>query len=323
MAAVSVIITNYNGRKYLAECIGSLYRGSFSDFEIIIVDNGSCDESVDFLRNSYPQVKMIALDRNMGLAIASNKGRQAGVGKYLFFYNNDTIAGQNLLSALVKTMESDETVGICGCKTLTYDGKKKINCGVPLDIFGYPYGRDKCFYVDAAIFLRSEVFDKMGGFDPKLFLYCEDRDLCWRCWLYGYKVVALDSAVFKHDSFCAVDDEGKVKTNIRKRFMGEAFTIRMLLKNYSIWALILVFPVYMAINCVEMLVFLVKGRVDIVFGAYIKAYQWNLVNLLETLKLRRKIQSERKLSDFDIIKKMYLGSGKLKLFIETGVPQFK
>ncbi|MBU1122407.1 MAG: glycosyltransferase family 2 protein [Candidatus Omnitrophica bacterium] len=322
MSVGSVIITNYNGKKYLAECIDSLYRNSFNDFEIIIVDNGSGDGSVDFLRSNYSQVKVIALDQNVGLAIASNKGRKAASGKYLFFYNNDTVADVNLLLELVKTMEADDSIGICGCKTLTYDGKRKTNCGVPLDIFGYPYGPDKSFYVDAAIFIRAQVFDEIGGFDSKLFLYCEDRDICWRCWLYGYKVVAQDSAIFRHDSFCAVDEDGKLKTNIRKRFMGEAFTIRMLLKNYSIWALMVIFPVYMVINCAEIMVFLLKGRIDIVLGAYIKAYRWNFSNLLETLKLRKKVQSERRVSDIDIIKKMYLGSGKLKLFREVGVPRF-
>ncbi|UCD15131.1 MAG: glycosyltransferase family 2 protein [Candidatus Omnitrophota bacterium] len=323
MPLISIIITNYNGRKYLGDCIDSLNRNSLADFEIIVVDNGSCDGSVEFLRVKYSQVKVIALDSNLGLAIASNRGRAAAAGKYLFFYNNDTIADQNLLSELVKTMESDETIGICGCKTLSYDGAKKTNCGVPLDIFGYPYGESKCFYVDAAIFIRREVFDEIGGFDPKLFLYCEDRDLCWRCWLYGYKVVAVDSAVFRHDSFCAVDGEGRLNTNIRKRFMGEAFTIRLLLKNYSFLALLGIFPIYMAINCMEMLLFLFKGRLDVVFGAYIRAYGWNLGNLLETLRLRRKIQSERKTSDISLLKKMYLGSGKLKLFGEVGVPQFR
>lgn len=319
---VSIIITNYNGKKYLKNCIDSLYAGVLKDFEIIVVDNGSTDGSAEFIRCNYPYVKLITLGSNLGLAIASNSGRKLAIGEYLFFYNNDTIADCNMLLNLVNAMDADKEIGICGCKTLTYDGSREINCGVQLDIFGYPYGEGSPFYVDAAIFIRSAVFDKIGAFDEKLFLYCEDKDLCWRVQLYGYKVVVLSSAIFRHDSFCAIDKEGKLTTNIRKRFMGEAFTFRMLLKNYSFFTLLWIMPAYFAINLGEIIFFIFTVKFNIVFKVYLKAYFWNLFNLGDTLVLRHKIQKERTVNDTIIQSRMYKKSGKFKLFKTVGVPKF-
>ncbi len=320
-ALISVIITNYNGKKYLKDCLESLRNNTLRDFEVVIVDNGSSDGSAAFIKNNYPRIKLLELEQNLGLAIASNKGREIAEGKYLFFYNNDTIADKNLLSELIKTTESDSRIGVCGCRTLSYDGSREINCGVPLDIFGYPYGGGNTFYVDAGIFIRQDVFDNIGGFDPKLFLYGEDKDLCWRTLLYGYKVVAVPNAIFYHDSFCAIDEQGNLMTNVAKRFMGEAFTLRILIKNYSLTALLLILPLYLFINLAEMMLFLFKRKTDVVFNSYLKAYCWNISNLLDTLRLRKIIQSRRRVSDIPILKKMHWGSGKLSLLKDVGIPR--
>jgi GT2 family glycosyltransferase len=299
-----------------------LKEGSFKDFELIVVDNGSSDGSQDFIRKYYPDVLLIELGANLGLAVASNRGRQAARGEYLFFYNNDTVADRRMLQELVKTMESNPRVGITGCKTLTYDAKREINSGVELDIFGYPYGRGRPFYVDAAIFIRSRVFDEIGGFDPRLFLYCEDRDLCWRLQLYGYDLVVSENAKFRHDSFCAIDEHGRLTTNIKKRFMGEAFTLRMLLKNYSFLTLLWILPAYLLINIAEIVFFLLTFKWKVIFCVYLKAYLWNLAYLADTLGLRARIQRQRKISDNIIQSRMYKGSGKFQLFKKVGVPKF-
>lgn len=319
---ISIIVTNYNGKKYLHNCFSSLMEGIYRNFEIIFVDNGSTDDSVRMVRREFPQIKIIEMGHNVGLAIASNRGARVAKGKYLFFLNNDIISDKYILRELVTVAESDKRIGICGCRTMSYDGKNEINTGVACDIFGYPYGDGLPLYVDAGIFMRRTVFDLIHGFDHKLFLYCEDKDLCWRTLLYGYKVAVVKSAIFYHDSFCAINDQGNLVTNVRKRFMGEAFTIRTLLKNYSFVTLTVVFPIYIFINCVEMLLFLFKRRLEVVFGAYIKAYYWNLCNLPDTLRLRKTIQLERRISDADILQRMYRGSGKLRLFKKVGVPRF-
>lgn len=323
MPAVSVIITNYNGIKYLKNCIDSLRENSFVDFEIIIVDNGSGDKSTDYIKKNYPEIEVVALGANLGLSIASNKGSELAKGKYLFFYNNDTIADKEMLAELVRAMESNPRAGICGCRTLTYDGSSEINCGVHMDIFGYPYGKGRPFYVDAGIFIRKDVFDEIGGFDPKLFLYCEDRDICWRCLLYGYDIIVAKSAKFYHDSFCAIDAHGKLTTSIKKRFMGEAFNLRMVLKNYHIRTLLIVMPLYFLINLAEIFFFSLRAKFRVVTQVYLKAYLWNVHNLKGTLKARRIIQGSRRVSDSFIQDRMYMGSGKLMLFSKSGIPSIE
>lgn len=321
MSLVSVIITNYNGKKYLAKCLSSLLAGAYRDFEIILVDNGSSDGSVSFVQGEFPDVKIIEMEYNAGLSLASNKGASQARGEYFFFLNNDTISDNQLLSELVSACESDAGVGVCGCRTMSYDGMVQLNAGVACDVFGYPYGLGLPLYVDAGIFIRRAVFELVGGFDPEIFLYGEDKDLCWRVLLYGFKVIVVPRAIFYHDSFCAIDAQGNLLTNIRRRFMSEAFTIRTLIKNYSLVMLLMVLPLYFLINLMEMLFFLFTGRHDVVSGVYIKAYQWNARNLFDTLRLRRIVQSQRRVSDAGILKRMYLGSGKLKLFKDIGIPK--
>lgn len=318
---VSVIIVNYNGRHYLRDCFEALKSGEYRNIEYILVDNGSSDGSLAFMREHYPEVRLIDNMKNLGLAIASNRGAALAGGKYLFFFNNDTKADRLMLSELVRVAESDSMIGICGCTTLTYDGSAVINSGVACDIYGYPYGEGEPLYVDAAIFIRKEVFEEIGGFDPQLFLYGEDRDICWRTLLYGYDVVVVPSAFFMHDSFCSVNG-GRVVTNVWKRQVGERNLIRSLLKNYSASSLVAIFPKYLLLSLSELTLFSLMGRFNVVWGAYFKAYLWNIMNLGETLSLRRKIQKERRRPDAVVLKRMGKKSGKLELFRKKGIPSF-
>jgi len=319
---VSVVIVNFNGRQYLKKCLDSLLAGTYKNFEIILVDNGSSDGSMEFIRQNYPAIKIIDNKNNLGLAVASNKAAEVAQGKYLFFYNNDTIADEYLIEKLVNKMEGDSSIGICGCRTYTYDGKNIINEGVPCDIFGYPYGKGKPFYVDAAIFIRKDLFYKIGGFDEKMFLYGEDRDICWRIWLYGYKVEVVKDAIFFHDSACIKENLRQYQTSINKRFLGEFNALRSILKNYSLPALYFILPAFISINIAEMFIFLLKGQIKVIRQAYIKSYLENIRCLSDTLHKRSRIQRERAISDLKLMRNMLKVSGKFKLLLDMGIPDF-
>lgn len=318
---VSVVVVNYNGKRYLKDCFDSLKSGVHRNLEIIFVDNGSKDASIEFVRSEYPDIKVIDNGANLGLAVASNRGAAVASGKYIFFYNNDTVADKKMISEMVRVTESDPGVGICGCTTLTYDGREVINSGVACDIYGYPYGEGLPLYVDAAIFIRSSVFTEIGGFDPEMFLYGEDRDICWRTLLYGYDVVVVPTAFFRHDSFCSMKN-GSYVTNVWKRHVGERNLIRSLLKNYSAGSLLRIFPRYLLISLAEITVFFLLGRFKVVWSAYIMAYCWNIARLGDTLRLRKKIQSERRKDDTVVLRRMGRKSGKFELFKKIGIPRF-
>src|SRR3989338_5948780 len=134
-----------------------------------------------------------------------------------------------------------------------------------------------------------------------MFLYGEDRDICWRCWLYGYKVVVADDAVFYHDSFCTSKDLKQYNTNIFKRFYGEFNALRAILKNYSWPFLLFVLPLYTSINIAEAFVFIFKRNFNVVRDVYIKSYVENFKNIKDTMTKRAKIQRERMISDFELI----------------------
>lgn len=320
---VSVIIVNYNGKKYLKNCFDSLRRGKYTNFEIIFVDNGSKDGSVELVKQDYPWIKVLDNKENLGLAIASNRGAELARGEYLFFLNNDTISRPDILSELVKTIENNHKIGVCACKNMTYDGRQEVSLGLSCDVFGYPFENEgPIFYADAGIFIRKSVFDEIRGFDPKLFLYGEDRDLCWRVFLQGYDIVGVPTAIFYHDSACTYMSKDVYTTNIRKRYLGEYAMIRSMLKNYSLNTLIIILPCYLILSIFEVTFLLLKRQIKTVIFAYLKAYWRNVIDFKDTWRERCFVQKIRKVDDAFVLKKMIKRSGKIHIFRKIGMPKF-
>ena len=109
---VSIIIVNYNGRPFLDDCLKSLHQISYNEIEIILVDNSSSDDSLDFVKREYPNVIIIKLEKNRGFAEPNNIGTKIAKGDYFLFLNNDTIVEPNFVSELVKTALKDSKIGI-------------------------------------------------------------------------------------------------------------------------------------------------------------------------------------------------------------------
>ncbi|MFH1128961.1 MAG: glycosyltransferase family 2 protein [Candidatus Omnitrophota bacterium] len=321
---VSIIIVNYNGKKYLKSCFDSLFKIDYPNFEVIFVDNRSNDESVDYIKDNYKQVLIRELGSNLGLAVANNEGAKSAKGKYLFFLNNDTIVDKNILKELVNTSEPDEKIGVCACNVFTYDGAHEIGMGVSCDRFGYPCGNlGPIFYPDAAIFIKRKVFDLVGGFDSHLFLYGEDRDLCWRVLLHGYNITPVKTAWFLHDSACTLAGGKKYKTNTWKRELGERNLIRSMLKNYSFPTLVFILPQYMFLSFAELILLLFMGRFKVIKDAYFKAYIWNIANFKDTWLEHKKISKTRVVSDKLMRKLMAKQIGKIQVLKWIGVPKFE
>jgi len=120
LKTVSLIIVNYNGRHLLQACLASLLSQSFTDFEIIVVDNASQDGSVEYIGREFPQVKLIILPRNTGFAAANNEGLKQAQGQYIALLNNDAEADRDWLGNLVGGMKKDGAVGICASKMIVH-----------------------------------------------------------------------------------------------------------------------------------------------------------------------------------------------------------
>ncbi len=335
---VSIIVVNFNGKKFLKSFFASLKKLNYSNWELIFVDNASADDSVKFIKelkslrtekNNRISIKLIENKENLGFALANNRAAEMAKGKYLFFLNNDTKIGSKALSELVNKMEKDQNLAICGCKMMSYGGQRHFHTGIGVDIFGYPLIWNvwkKIFYIEgSALMIRKELFKKIGGFDPKYFMFHEDIDLAWRVWLLGYQVVALPEAVVYHLAGGTAGGgekiEGVYRSSLLRRYYSERNNIRTLLKNYRISTLLVILPCYFLMNLVEVFFCLVLLKFKVVY-LYFKAYLWNLVNLGDTLKKRREIQRQRVISDKKILNKMYWSSGKLVALKKVGIPRF-
>ena len=323
---VSVIVVNWNGWKWLKEGLDSLEAQTHKDFETIIVDNNSTDKSVEFVKENYQQAKIIENKSNLGFVIANNNATKIAKGRYLFFLNNDTKIDSNAISELVKRMEESQKIGICGCKMMSYDGERYFHTGIGIDIFGFPVVSNKLFYVEgSALMIRKKLFEKLGGFDLRYFMFHEDIDLAWRAHLLGYKVVALPKAIVYHVYGGTAGGEmhkGRYKSSYLRRYYSERNNIRTLLKNYQIQTLLFILPLYFLINSSEVFFFLITFKFKIVY-LYLKAYAWNFANLRDTLNKRAKTQESRVISDKQLMEKMYFGSGKLIAFLKVGIPVFR
>jgi len=139
---VTIVIPNWKGRSFLAPCLHALERQPFTDYVVIVVDNGSRDGSVEWVKRNYPRVQVIANEENRGFAAAVNQGIRVSHSRYVATLNNDTEAKPRWLEALVEAAESDPRVGMCASKMVFADRPGVINSrGISLDRAGIAWDR--------------------------------------------------------------------------------------------------------------------------------------------------------------------------------------
>ena len=286
---ISVIVVNYKNPEYTKRCLDSLYATSYQDKEIIVIDN------------TY---------NNIGLAAAQNKGARQAKGEYLFFLNNDTLVKEDIFEQLLTLYRRPD---VLGCRMFNYDGTKELDSALSVDRFGCPAGKTgRMFYPDGAIFIRKSIFDEIGGFDEKLFLYGEDRDLLWRVHLAGYTVGYCANAVFFHNSACVTD------TNYFRRKISERNIIRSIIKNYSLKNLPWILIQYSFWSILEIGLILFTNP-KAIWKSYLPAYWWNIVNFRDTIRARKKVI--RRVTDKEIPFSKVIG--KLFVLRNFGIPKWQ
>ena len=210
---LSVIIPNWNGAEHLPECLDSLQRQSFSDFEVVLVDNSSSDDSIFLVERDYPWVRLLRNGANLGFSAAVNAGIRATGSEYVVLLNNDTRVREDWLERLVAAVDAMPEAGSAACRMLRYDpphridsagdrfsllrgGGVNIGAGEPAEeheqpawVFGACAG--------AALYRRS-LFDDIGLFDEDFFLVFEDVDLSLRAQVAGHRCLYVPDAVVYH-----------------------------------------------------------------------------------------------------------------------------
>ena len=210
---ISVIIPNWNGASYLPTCLDSLLRQSYPNFEVMVVDNGSTDGSLELLERDYPEVKVVALLENRGFAGGVNAGIREVQGEILAVFNNDAEADPRWLEELAKALARHPEAGMATPKVLLLDERDVINsAGDFYGVDGVPGNRgvwqrdegqfDREEYVfgaaGVAAAYRRAMLDDVGLFDEDFFSFCEDVDLAWRAQLARWKCVYVPKAVVYH-----------------------------------------------------------------------------------------------------------------------------
>ena len=247
---VSIIIPHWNGIETLSECISSLLKTEHDSYEIIVVDNNSTDGSQTWIKNAYPQIRLIENDKNYGYAGGCNRGALDANGDYLVFLNNDTIQDPDWIKHLEIIMEKEKMIAAVQPKILNYYNKNIFDyaggSGGYLDIFGFPFARGRifsrqekdvgqyndsrqCFWSSGTAFMiKKELFLKAGKFDEYFFSHMEEIDLCWRLQAMGFQIWVEPNAVVYHKNALSMPMHSH-----KKYYLNHRNSLLMLFGNYS------------------------------------------------------------------------------------------
>ncbi len=241
---ITIIIPNYNNRQLLANLLESLKQVK-TPHDIIIVDNASSDDSVDFIKTNYPEINLIENSTNTGFAHAVNQGIKIANTRYVFLLNNDTIVDQHALEELLKTIRKDELIFSVSSKMIQYHNPDLIDdAGDEYNIIGWTKKRGfnksiKKYSQDSEVFsacagaamYKRELFSKIGYFDEDFESYVEDVDLSFRARLMGYKsYYCANALIYHYGSASSGSQYNQFKVRISARN-----NIYLIYKNMSLW----------------------------------------------------------------------------------------
>ena len=274
--SVAIVILNWNGRNFLEKFLPSVLASVYSNKKIIVADNASTDDSIEFLKAHYPLIGIIQNSSNEGFAKGYNTALKQVTADYYILLNSDVEVTPDWIEPVIALMESDTDIAACQPKLLAYNNKELFEyagaCGGWLDNFGYPFMRGRifdycekdtgqyndaapCFWASgAAFFVRSSVFHELKGFDEYFFAHQEEIDLCWRAQLAGYKIYVQPASVVYH-----VGGGTLPKGNSLKAFLNFRNNLIMLSKNLSMGAALWKIPVRMQLDILSALRGLLSG----------------------------------------------------------------
>jgi len=200
MIDLSIIIVNYNNKQFLPDCLSSIYQSTKKiSLEVIFVDNNSSDNSVAFVKEKFPQVKIIQNKTNLGFCRANNKGLAVYQGRHALLLNTDTIVGAGALDQMVSFLDANQRIGAIGPKLLNTNGTPQHQGGLLAKKFWLSKEPIPVNYVlGAALMVRREVIDKVGGLDENFFFSNDDLDWCRRMRKAGWPVYFLPQAQITH-----------------------------------------------------------------------------------------------------------------------------
>lgn len=241
---VSVVIINFRGTEHLKKCLKSLLETDYKNFEVIIVD--CLTQGINqWIKKNFPSIRVIHFCQDIGAAASHNIGFEESSGQLVAFLDNDTKVDKKWLKELVKTMETDSTIGVAQGQILFIADKNRINStGGIIDRYGFQcssgfgekvnekleYRKEISFALGTGFIVRRDAFIRAGLYDSDFFLFMDEVDFCWRVWLSGYKVVSTSAPKVYHVGAGSLT----IRNAERAYYYSHRNHIRTLIKNYTL-----------------------------------------------------------------------------------------
>lgn len=305
---VAVVILNWNGKKLLEQFLPSIIQFSYELADIYVADNASTDDSVSFVRNQFPSVKIIENAKNGGYAKGYNDALQSIEANIYCLINSDVEVTQDWLPPILEVFKNEPNTAIIQPKLLDFKDKTKFEYagagGGFIDLYGYPYCRGRIFnhletdtgqFDDiseifwasgACFFIRSEIYKELNGFDEDYFAHQEEVDLCWRTQNEGFDIKYVGASKVYHVGGATLQE-----SNPRKTFLNFRNSLLNVIKNVPKKWFLFVFISRLILDGVAGLKFALELR-PIHTWAIIRAHLSLYTNFYKFLKKRRKLQKK-------------------------------
>ena len=302
MGTVSVIIVNWNGRNFLPECLEGLKRQKYESMSIVLVDNGSQDDSVNFVSSNYPDIRIMALPGNKGFSIANNIALKTIQTDYVALLNNDAVPHPLWLQSLVKGLGTHPEAGVAASKILFYDNRNMIDrAGDDYTKAGTALLRGRGMKADTydkeewvfgacagAALYRTSMLRDIGLFDEDFFLLYEDVDLSFRAQLRGYKCLYVPEAIVYHKGSGSIVHDSPTSVYYGHRNLEWVY-----IQNMPAGLLLRTILPHLVYDFASFVFFVVKGRGK----EYVRAKWDALRGLRRALQKRRTVQRGKVLDD--------------------------
>jgi GT2 family glycosyltransferase len=274
---VALVIIHWNRRDFLEQFLPSVVKSNYENLEIIVVDNASADDSIKFLKENYPSIRLIRHNYNYGYAGGYNRALSQVNADYYILLNNDIEVPEHWIDPIIERMESDHRIAACQPKILQFKQKDSFEYagagGGFIDRFGYVFCRGRIFEsieVDqgqyneampvfwatgACLALRADAFHEVHGFDENFFAHMEEVDLCWRLQLAGYDIWVEPASHVFH-----VGGGTLSKIRPQKTYLNFKNSLVMLLKNLPLSIGIWLIPIRTILDFLSSLYFLMNGE---------------------------------------------------------------
>lgn len=274
---VAVVILNWNGVKYLKQFLPSVLASTWPGLEIVIGDNASTDDSIAFIKENYPAIRIIQNDKNYGFTGGYNRVLSQVDADYYILLNSDVEVTPGWIEPVISLMESDDLTAAAAPKLLSFAQKVQFEhagaAGGFIDSFGYPFCRGRMFYEvehdlgqyeqsgevfwasGASLFIKKKYWDEAGGFDEHFFAHMEEIDLCWRLKNMGYKVMYCAQSTIYHVGGGTLNAENPFKTYLNFRN-----NLLLLKKNLPFWRALFVISIRFCMDLLAIFRFLAEGK---------------------------------------------------------------